>query len=70
MLVQKQVVFLAYPTIKDGVLDLKVFSARADALRHTKGDAEKIIARTVIPDSGVGRYHKPKPAKKSARARR
>jgi hypothetical protein len=70
MLVQKQVVFLAYPTIKDGVLDLQVFSSRSDALRHTKGDPTKILTRTVRRDTGKPFTKAILPRKKSARARR
>jgi len=71
MIVQKQFVFLTNTLLRDGVLELEVWSSRNDALRAVQGDRSKIIARIVRQDSGAGRYHKPKPAKKkSARARR
>lgn len=70
MLLQKQVVFLTNTMLRNDVLELEVWSSRNDALRAVKGDRSKIIARIVRQDSGAGRYTKPKPVKKSARARR
>jgi hypothetical protein len=50
--------------------DLRVFDARADAMRHVGGVSTRIMARVVIPDSDRGRYRNPKPAKRAGGRKR
>jgi hypothetical protein len=70
MRTEKQVVFLTHLFLNDQTLEVKVWDSRSDAMRAVRGDRERIVARSVLPDSGKGPYRKPPPpAKKSARAR-